>query len=210
MLEHSTLGVLRRDDPVVVLGARQPTRDLHDVALRRDGIGIRRRHGGGGAVLLRQADRWVELWLRAAPGRRDYDVRSSAYLVGDWWRAALAAHGVDAKMHRGAVLDAQQGAIACFAGLGPGELTVRGRKVLGISQWRVREGTLVSSVLAVEDPEDLHQYLAPAAPKVPGLRGAASIHWVAPRLAIDDVLTTFVEVVSTSGTSIVVDEQPFF
>jgi lipoate-protein ligase A len=207
-LEHTTLGVLRRDDPVVVLGARQSTRDLHDVALHRDGVGIRRRHGGGGAVLLRPADRWVELWLRGAPAR-DHDVRSSAYLVGDWWRTALAAHGVDAVMHRGVVVDARQGAIACFAGVGPGELTVNGRKVLGISQWRVREGALVSSVLAVEDPGDLCLYLSPAAPKVPGLRGAASILSVVPGLAVDDVLTTFVEVVTTSGATIAVDEQPF-
>jgi lipoate-protein ligase A len=208
-LEHSTLGVLRRDDPVIVLGGRQSAGDLDVAALERDGIGIRRRHGGGGAVLLRPADRWIELWLRAAPGARDHDIRSSAYLVGGWWHAALGAHGVDAAVHRGAVLGAPEGAVACFAGLGPGELTVRGHKVLGISQWRVREGALVSSVLAVEGPEDLGRYLSASASAVPRLSGAASILSEAPGLAIDAVVETFVAIVAAYGAAIVVDSTPF-
>jgi lipoate-protein ligase A len=208
-LARSTLGVLRSAEAVIVIGSRQPGRDLDEGALERDGIGIRRRHGGGGAVLLRTADRWVELWLRAATGTRVLDVRSSAYLVGEWWRAALGAHGVDADVHRGAVLGAPQGAVACFAGIGPGELTVRGHKVLGISQWRVREGVLVSSVLAVEPPGDLERYLSPGAATVPRLRSARSILAAAPELAIDAVLATFVELVSASDPSVALDNQPF-
>ena len=208
-LAHSTLGVLRCAEAVVVIGSRQSGRDLDEGALDRDGIGIRRRHGGGGAVLLRTADRWVELWLRAATGTHVLDVRSSAYLVGEWWRAALGEHEVDAQVHRGAVLGASQGAVACFAGLGPGELTVRGHKVLGISQWRVREGVLVSSVLAVEPPGDLERYLSPEAATVPRLRSARSILEAAPELAIDAVLATFVELVLASDPSVALDNQPF-
>jgi lipoate-protein ligase A len=208
-LAHSTLGVLRCAEAVVVIGSRQSGRDLDQGALVRDGVGVRRRHGGGGAVLLRTTDRWVELWLRAVPGTPAHDVRSSAYLVGEWWRAALGAHGVDAEVHRGAVLGAPEGAVACFAGLGPGELTVRGHKVLGISQWRVREGVLVSSVLAVEPPEDLERYLSPVAATVPRLRSARSILAEAPELAIDAVLVTFVELASASDPTVALDNQPF-
>lgn len=207
-LDRSTLGVLGRDGPVVVLGARQPIHDLDVTALERDGIAICRRHGGGGAVLLRPADRWVELWLRAAPGARDHDVRSSAYLVGGWWRAALAVHGVDATAHRGAVLGADQGSVACFAGLGPGELTLGDQKILGISQWRVREGALVSSVLAVEPPGDLGRYLSSAS-SVPRLSGAASVLSRAPGLSVDAVVATFAEIASSSEASVEVDRTPF-
>ena len=208
-LERSTLGVLGHGDTVVVLGARQPLGDLDAAALDREGIGVRRRKGGGGAVLLRPADRWVELWLRAPAGPRDHDVRASAYLVGEWWRGALGAHGVVADVHRGAVRDPDQGAIACFAGLGPGELTVRGHKVLGISQWRTREGSLVSSVLAVEEPDDLQRFLSLGSAAVPRLGESASIRSMAPGLAVDDVLGTFVHLVSRSDPAIVVDRQPF-
>ena len=207
-LQRSTLGVLSRDDAVVVLGGRQSMADLDAGALARDGIRVLRRHGGGGAVLLRPADRWVELWLPAPIGARDHDVRSTAYLVGGWWQAALSAHAVDATAHRGAVLDPDQGSVACFAGLGPGELTLRGRKVLGISQWRVREGSLVSSVLAVEPPGDLGRYLM-AASAAPRLRAAASILSVAPRLAIDAVVATFVETALASDASVELDSTPF-
>jgi lipoate---protein ligase len=208
-LPRSTLGLLQRGDPVVVLGARQSRRDLDDVALERDGVGVLRRHGGGGAVLLRPLDRWVELWLRAGPGIAHHDVRSTAYLVGGWWRAALAAHGVDADVHVGDVRDASEGAVACFAGLGPGELTVHGRKVVGISQWRVREGVLVSSVLAVEAPTDLRGYLAPAAGPVSRLSGAASILTVAPALGVSDVLETFASIATAADPALVVDDHPF-
>jgi lipoate-protein ligase A len=207
-LQRSTLGVLRRDDTVLVLGGRQPSADLDDAALARDGVAVRRRHGGGGAVLLRPADRWVELWLPAPPGGRDHDVRTTAYLVGGWWRAALSAHGVDTTAHRGAVLDADQGSVACFAGLGPGELTSGGRKVLGISQWRVREGSLVSTVLAVEPPGDLARYLS-VATAAPRLHVAASILSVAPRLEIDAVVATFVESAMASDASLELDGTPF-
>jgi 5-methylcytosine-specific restriction endonuclease McrA len=208
-LTRSTLGVLRSTEPLVVLGARQPPLELDADALIRDGIGTRRRRGGGGAVLLRPGDRWVELWLRAPPGPRDHDVRSAAYFIGSCWQEALATHGVAADLHRGALRDAAQGAVACFAGLGPGELTVRGHKVLGISQWRVREGSLISSVLAVEPPSDLLRYLSPVAAVVPRLGEAASILAVAPHLVVDQVLETFVDVVAKAAGSVVVDTLPF-
>ena len=33
-------------------------------------------------------------------------------------------------------------AVACFAGLGPGEVEAGGRKVVGVAQWRCRQGAL--------------------------------------------------------------------
>ena len=162
-LDRSTLGVLGRDGPVVVLGARQPIHDLDVTALERDGIAICRRHG---------------------------------------------VHGVDATAHRGAVLGADQGSVACFAGLGPGELTLGDQKILGISQWRVREGALVSSVLAVEPPGDLGRYLSSAS-SVPRLSGAASVLSRAPGLSVDAVVATFAEIASSSEASVEVDRTPF-
>jgi hypothetical protein len=83
--------------------------------------------------------------------------------VGDCWRSALESLGVQPEVHRGGVLRADQGAAACFAGLGPGELTIGGAKLVGLSQWRVRQGVLISSVVPRRAQGELASYLvAPA------------------------------------------------
>ncbi len=49
----------------------------------------------------------------------------------------------------------------CFAGLGPGEVTVEGRKVVGLSQRRIREAVLFQCCAALRwEPERLLDLLA--------------------------------------------------
>ena len=49
----------------------------------------------------------------------------------------------------------------CFAGLGPGEVTVEGRKVVGLSQRRTREAVLFQCCAALRwEPERLLDLLA--------------------------------------------------
>ena len=175
------VGVLRGTVATVVLGSTQRTTDLDPRALDRDGVVLRRRRGGGGAVLLRPDDCWVELWLPATSEVERGDVRSTAYRVGAWWAAALGEHGVDVAMHVGGVRDPAEGAVACFAGLGPGELTADGRKLVGLSQWRARQGALVSSVISARPPADLAAYLATGALPTPRLADATCLDEVAPR-----------------------------
>jgi lipoate-protein ligase A len=157
-LKRPTLGRPLRAAPVVVLGGTQRFDDLDKVALERDWIGVRRRRGGGGAVLLHPEDLWVELWLPRSEGE-PLDVRATARQVGTWWREVLEAVGVECEVHEGSVVRPEEGAHACFAAVGPGEVTVHGAKLVGISQWRVREGTLASSVLAARPPSALSTYL---------------------------------------------------
>jgi len=64
-------------------------------------------------------------------------------------------------------------------------------------------------VLAVEEPDDLQRYLSPRSAAVPKLGESASIRSMSPGLAVDDVLGTFVHLVSRSDHAIVVDRQPF-
>ncbi len=172
-VDTATLGVLAVDDLTIVLGSSQDLGDLAMDVVDADRVNVRRRRGGGGAVLLAPGDCWVELWLPRSDLVAD-DVRATAYMVGGWWQSTMQGHGIGASIHRGAVLDAAQGAIACFAGLGPGELTVGGAKLLGLSQWRARSGVLISSVVCAERPAALARYLKnPTA--VPGLLAATSL-----------------------------------
>jgi len=208
-LEAPTIGVLRVDEPLVVLGSTQHVEDLDHRRLEDDGIAVRRRRGGGGAVLLRPEDCWIELWLPASTDGERHDVRATAYRVGEWWGVALGGLGLDGSVHRGAVLRAAQGAVACFAGLGPGELTVGGRKLVGLSQWRSREGALVSSVLAARPPADLARYLAGTAATAPELRLATSLEETLRGVTVDAVAEAFVTVVRGRLGSLAVSSSTF-
>lgn len=193
----------------MVLGSTQHEADLDDRAITRDRVSVRRRRGGGGAVLLRPDDCWVELWLPATPETERGDVRSTAYRVGQWWRVALADLGVSAEPHHGGLRDADQAAVACFAGLGPGELTVAGRKLVGLSQWRGRQGALVSSVLAARLPEDLSIYLARGGELVPQLKLATCLSEVLPGTGAERVADAFCRAVSASLPMLRQETRPF-
>jgi lipoate-protein ligase A len=187
-----TIRSLSRTEPLIVLGSTQSPDDLDGDAVERDGIELRRRRGGGGAVLLHPEDLWFELWLprdAVAPS----DVRATACKVGDVWHEAMRSVGIAAEVHRGGMDDRPQGAIACFAGTGPGELTVAGAKLIGISQWRVREGTLVSSVLAVRPPQGLSRYLLAEVPRLEQANSLDSLDRVA---SADPLAQQFVHTVA--------------
>lgn len=125
-------------------------------------------------MLLHPEDAWVELWMPRLDDE-PLDVRATARDAGNLWHGVLSAFGADIDVHDGPVLHPEQGAIACFAAIGPGELTVQGSKLVGVSQWRVREGTLVSMVLAARPPRELATYLARHGSDVPELDRATSL-----------------------------------
>jgi lipoate-protein ligase A len=59
------------------------------------------------------------------------------------WAETLSQLGAhDVAVHGGGGQHRGWDAWVCFAGVGPGEVTSRGRKVVGISQWRTRQGAL--------------------------------------------------------------------
>ena len=74
------------------------------------------------------------------------DVSAAAEWVGAWWVDALARQGQSGfEVHAGRSFPGEFGDLVCFAGRGPGEVFHGGRKVVGLSQWRAREGALFSS-----------------------------------------------------------------
>lgn len=143
-LEHPTMLSVRVAEPTIVLGSSQSVELLRDGGSGRP---VRRRRGGGGAVLIHPDDAWVDWWLPATDERWVFDVHAASALAGSWWREALLAQSVEAVMHEGSVEDDPAFRVACFSGRGPGELFVDQRKVLGVTQWRVREGLFLSTII---------------------------------------------------------------
>ena len=62
-------------------------------------------------------------------------------------------------MHEGPLEGDDAHRVVCFAGRGPGEVFVNDRKAVGVTQWRVREGVFVSTVLHAEPTADVLDYL---------------------------------------------------
>ena len=132
------------DRPVLVLGSAQPMSIVDLGAAARAGVEVVRRCSGGGAVLLAPNDVvWADLVISPTDTRWSDDIVVAAHWVGDAWRSALIDLGVQEQalfLHAGRSVRTRWSDLVCFAGLGPGELTLGGRKVLGIAQRRSRAG----------------------------------------------------------------------
>jgi len=133
------------DRPAIVLGSRQTPELLDLAACERAGLEIVRRRSGGGAVLLRPgAMDWIDLVLprEVVPD----DIRSSMTWAGACWTDAfveLGAAAGDLHLHDGGMVCSPWSNLVCFAGVGPGEVLVGERKLLGLSQRRSRNGVRI-------------------------------------------------------------------
>ena len=107
------------------------------------GASLTRRSSGGGAVWVAPGEMlWVDIDLPRDDPLWDDDVGRSFLWLGRAWVSALAKVGVKgASLHEGGLVCGPTGRTICFATRGPGEVFVAGRKVVGITQRRTREGT---------------------------------------------------------------------
>ena len=141
--------LLRPTRPAIVLGSAQ---SLNEVVSRPAGVDVVRRRSGGGAVWLDDSVVWVDVIVPRWHPKWDDDSGRAANWIGEIW--AGAAPG--AVVHRGPMVQTRWARSVCFAGLGPGEVTVGGCKLVGISQRRTRDGALFQcGVLLGWDPEPL-------------------------------------------------------
>ena len=146
--------------PALVLGSTQQP----DVVAPGATIDVVRRRSGGGAVLVEPgAQVWIDVLLPADDDLWDDDVGRSFRWLGEVWQRALADLGLPATPHDGAMCTNRWSRLVCFAGLGPGELVdEHGRKVVGISQRRTRDGARFqcSAPLVPWDPAPILDLLA--------------------------------------------------
>jgi lipoate-protein ligase A len=160
---------LRPDDAAIVLGSRQHE-DLVDLdECDRLGLGVVRRRSGGGAVLVVPGQLiWID--IVAPPGVAPDDVRGSMIWAGELWQAALSRFVGDDRLtvHRGPMRHTSWSELVCFAGLGPGELLLDGRKLVGLSQRRTRNGIRIQGSLYRAAPTiDVARLLRPPLPAAP-------------------------------------------
>ena len=140
---HAPVGPISRrvvlvnevDAPTLVLGSTQAEVGVVP------GVDVVRRRSGGGAVLLRPGGvLWVDVLVPRGDPLWEDDVGRSTWWLGEVWAAALVDLGLDAVVHRGPMEPGRWGGLVCFAGIGPGEVLLEGRKSVGVSQRRDRSG----------------------------------------------------------------------
>jgi lipoate-protein ligase A len=147
------------DRPTLVLGGSQSL-DVID-ATKLGATPLRRRRGGGGLVLLKPNDLWIDWWIPHHDDRWSFDVHVSSIRAGTWWATVLRqATRLPVTVHEGGLQGERAYRVVCFAGRGPGEVFIDDRKAVGLTQWRVREGVFLSTVLHAEPTSDVIDFLA--------------------------------------------------
>ncbi|MBV8303336.1 MAG: lipoate--protein ligase family protein, partial [Acidimicrobiia bacterium] len=184
-----TARVVEVTAPALVLGSTQPA-----VAVADRGIPVVRRRSGGGAVLVGPGELlWVEVLLPAGDRLWDDDVGRSFHWLGQVWVEALAAVGVDSAWHHGPMICTPWCRAVCFAGTGPGEVVVDGRKVVGMAQRRTRAGALFQSAALLRwDPHAMVRLLGLEPAAAPALANAAA----ALSVGANDLADAFLEALS--------------
>lgn len=130
----------------LVLGSVQRFSVVDDDAVRRHGIEVTRRRSGGGAVLVVPDGMvWFDVVVPSDDPRfadASGDVTKSMRWLGGHLLTALGSLGVgDVGMHDGPMMCTDWCRLICFAGTATGEIELGGRKLVGISQRRSRNGS---------------------------------------------------------------------
>lgn len=128
------------DRPALVLGSTQRPELVDARSATAAGVEVVRRRSGGGAVLLEPgACTWIDVVLPRVDPRWSDDVGRSGAWLGAAWSEALGSLGLPTgAVHAGALVRRRWSDLVCFGGVGPGEVLVDGRKLVGISQRRTR------------------------------------------------------------------------
>ncbi len=137
------LAVCHPTQPAIVLGSTQSSDVVDADAAQVAGMDVVRRRSGGGAVLVTPDDPvWVDLWLPVGDPLWRADVTGAFGWVGAAWAAALGHHGLAGLEVQGSGPGActSWSSLICFGGVGAGEVSIRGRKVVGLAQRRNRSG----------------------------------------------------------------------
>ncbi len=177
----------------IVLGSGQRPGVVDAVAARRRNLPILRRRSGGGVVLVSSADLlWVDVVVPRDDPLWHPDVGRAFLWLGRAWQRALAECGIAGEVHEGAYEAGRWGSLVCYAGRGPGEVFVAGRKVVGLSQRR--SGTCArfqSGLLLRWNPSELAGLCALPDPEREALARDLAGAAAAPEVSEDRMLAAF-------------------
>jgi lipoate-protein ligase A len=171
-----TVRFLTATVPALVLGSHQDAAAFDGRALGRAGIELARRRSGGSAVLVGEGRvLWVDFVIGADDGLWQDDVGRAAWWVGELWAAAIGSAGLArAEVWKGPMRPGVWSPTVCFAGLGPGEVTVAGAKVVGVCQRRTPRAAIFQSAALLDWHPDEYRRLVTSPPGPPDSLASAA------------------------------------
>jgi lipoate-protein ligase A len=137
------VAVCRPTRRAIVLGSTQQPSVVDAEAAAAARLDVVRRRSGGGAVLVLPDDPvWIDAWIPAGDPLWGADVTGAFGWLGTTWAQALVRLGVaDVEVQGGGPgACTRWSSLVCFGGVGAGEVTTAGRKVVGLAQRRNRRG----------------------------------------------------------------------
>jgi len=160
----------------LILGPRQA-----DETARATVVDVVRRQSGGTAVLARPGVLGLDVVLPRSHPLIRADVVESYRWLGEVWLDALRR--LDVNGHLVSIAEARSAPVppplvrkACFGSLSPYEVTVEGRKLVGLAQVRRTAGILLQSGIHLTyDAGRLAALLAPGDPDLPELLSQAGV-----------------------------------
>lgn len=167
--------------PALVLGSSQRDSVVDVEACRRADIEVVRRRSGGGAVLLRPGEvTWIDVIVPAGTAGWADDIHAPMVWLGRHLAEVidgLFAGAGEIGVHEGAMKTTSWSSLVCFDGLGSGEVTLAGRKLVGMSQRRTRHAARLQCCwYSSYRPEALVALLSPdARPRVVDLAPVATV-----------------------------------
>jgi lipoate-protein ligase A len=149
------------------MGSGQPASDFDADRLDAAGLELVRRRSGGGAVLVAPGRQvWLDVFVPAGDVLAHEDVGMSFHWLGEVFAGAIGAvlgasqDRAGVEVHRAAARTGPWSKVLCYSGLGAGEVTVAGRKVVGMSQRRGRFGSWIHSMALLGGQDELAGLLA--------------------------------------------------
>lgn len=129
------------DRPGLVLGSAQKADITDEHRTASASIEVVRRRSGGGAVLMWPGSQvWADFFVAPTDPLWHDDVTLASGWVGRLWSSVVAEFvTAPCSVHAGRLVADRWGTLVCFASKGPGEVSVDGRKVVGVSQRRTRD-----------------------------------------------------------------------
>ena len=133
----------------LVLGSSQSEELVDAEMLQSRRLALVKRQSGGRAVLVvPESVVWIDVFIPRDDPLWEADVGKSALWLGEAWQATLLEFGISAEVHRAPYQPGDWGELICFAGRASGEVFVDGKKSVGISQRRTRQGARFQTALA--------------------------------------------------------------
>lgn len=169
-IAQRTCSFVRITRNALVLGSSQNRESVSEETLRELDAELVTRRSGGGAVYLEMDG---QLWIEISVPRRDplfrNDLAESFIPIGEMFVSLLREFALpDISIHLGRLEVSDAASAICFAGLGPGEVTFEGAKIVGIAQRRTALGSVFQCTLYARFPHKLvERLMGPALAGIP-------------------------------------------